>query len=200
MNHYRLLMSLMLTAALLGCQPVNKPEAKDHPFMNWQLNTQQSAFSFLTTKNSDHTEEHTIQFGSGQVDQQGQVSLKLDLATVDTMIPIRDQRLRDILFEVAEFPQAIITAQLEPQMPLLEPFTLPVNLNLHGQQKQVTTRLLIQSVGEQLVVTNFEPVVVNGKDFGLDPAINQLTRIAGLRSINYEVLVDFKLVFEKPAN
>ena len=202
MNMKSILIAVLCTVVLAGCIP--GPKSTDQPpsmpFINWQLDTTESVFSFLSTKNSNHTEEHTIRFGTGQINEQGEMTLQLDLATVDTMIPIRDQRMRDILFEVKEHPLATISSQLDQRMPLLEAFDAPFTLDLHGTAKDMSAQVLIQSVGDQLVVTNFEPVMVNARDFGLDPAINQLTKIAGLRSINYEVLVDFKLVFEKAAN
>ena len=197
-----ILMSVLSVGLLTGCQ--QSPKATDQPalmpFMDWQLNNAESTFSFLSTKNGNHTEEHTIQYESGLINDEGEMTLVLDLTTVDTMIPIRDQRMRDILFEVEDHPVATINSQLDQKMPLLEAFSADFSLDLHGAQKDMSAKVLIQSVGDQLVVTNFEPVLVNAKDFGLDGGINQLTKIAGLRSINYEVLVDFKLVFEKAAN
>jgi polyisoprenoid-binding protein YceI len=202
MNIKTILMSVLSMGLLTACHHSSKPseQVTSMPFINWQLSTTESGFSFISTKNSNHTEEHSIQFASGLVDDQGQMTLVLDLATVDTMIPIRDQRMRDILFEIEDHPVATISSQLDQSMPLLKAFEAKFNLDLHGVKKDMQAQVLIQSAGEQLVVTNYEPVSVNGKDFGLDPAINQLTKIAGLRSINYEVLVDFKLVFEKAAN
>ena len=202
MNTKTFLTTILCCGWLAACQhnPNTTDQPASMPFMNWQLNSKESTFSFLSTKNGNHTEEHTIRFGSGQINDLGEMTLKLDLATVDTMIPIRDQRMRDILFKIEDHPVATINSQLDQKMPLLEAFNAGFTLDLHGVQKDMTAQVLIQSVGDQLVVTNFEPVLVNGKDFGLDPAINQLTKIAGLRSINYEVLVDFKLVFEKAAN
>jgi len=69
-------------------------------------------------------------------------------------------------------------------------------LDLHGIQQEMLAEVMIQQVDGQLVVTNFEPITVNAKDFDLDHGVNELTRVAQLQSINYEVLVDFKLVFE----
>ncbi|MFC3193290.1 YceI family protein [Marinicella sediminis] len=199
MNRKSIITACLWLVVMTGCQHSNE-KPSEPPYMNWQLQAAASQFSFLSTKNGDHTEEHTIRFDQGLIDQQGQLKLALDLTTVDTMIPIRDQRMRDILFEVKDFPKAYISSQLDEQMPLLKPFAVDFMLDLHGTRQSMSAQVLIQTVGDQLVVTNFEPVLVNGKDFGLDPAINQLTKIAGLRSINYEVLVDFKLVFEKAAN
>ena len=176
---------------LVGCQI--KPVVESEP---WTVNSQLSQLSFVTTKNHTITEEHTIQFKSGTYDKQS-FEAQLDLNSVDTQIPIRDERLRNILFETNEYPLATITSTLPNDLPMNQPLTLPFDLNLHGHKLTMNAEVIIQSVNEQLVVTSFEPVEVNAKDFALDSAINRLTQIAGLKSINYDISVDFKLTFEK---
>lgn len=174
-------------------QPTNNKTIKT---AGWQLLPKASQLSFITNKNKTHRESHTIQFKPGQVNNKQQLQLALDLASVDTMIPIRDQRLRDILFEVDKFPVATISAQLPAEIELLQTLTLPFTLDLHGHQQQLQAEVMVQLLDQQLVVTSFNPVAVNGKAFALDDAINKLTKIANLQSIDYGVLVDFKLVFE----
>ncbi len=193
----RLITVLILSLILLSCQS-HKNELKDSEITtaNWRLVTTDSQFSFVTTKNKNFTEEHTIAFSEGYISKEKKLMLSLDLSTVDTQIAIRDQRLKDILFDVEQNPVAKITAELDRRLPLMEPFEVSFDLNLHGTTQTMSALVMLQSVNDQLVVTNFEPVLVNGKDFGLDGAINQLTKIAGLQSINYSVLVDFKLTFE----
>ncbi len=164
---------------------------------NWQLTASQSQLSFVTNKNKTHREEHSLQFKQGHISADNQLSIELDLTTIDTLIPIRDQRLRDILFEVESYPVATISSQLPDVVELMQTVTLPFTLDLHGHQMELYAQVIIQKIGPQMVVTNFEPVAVNGKDFGLDDAINKLTKIAGLQSIDYGVFTDFKLVFEK---
>ena len=178
---------------------LNKTETKsaDLSPINWKLITADSQLSFVTTKNKTFTEEHSIKFSAGYINDDRQLLVEAELSTVDTQIEIRDQRLRDILFEVEQFPLAKISSTLDRKLPLMEPFKVDFDLDLHGISKAMSALIIIQSVGDQLVVTNFEPVLVNGKDFALDGAINQLTKIAGLQSIDYSVLVDFKLIFEK---
>ncbi|TDR17459.1 YceI family protein [Marinicella litoralis] len=183
---------------LVAChQPKVDPAETSMSPINWQLLTSESQLSFVTTKNKTITEEHTIQFHGGYIDDNRQLIVEADLSSVDTNIEIRDQRLKDLLFQVDEFPMATISSQLDRKLPLVEPFTIEFDLDLHGTKKPMTAIVMLQSVGNKLVVTNFEPVFVHAKDFDLDSGINQLTKIAGLQSIDYSVLVDFKLTFEK---
>ncbi len=187
---------LVCLLLLSACQTHKTTTSNTLSTAGWQLVTAASQLSFITNKNKTHRESHTIDFKQGQVNDNQQLQIELDLATVDTMIPIRDQRLRDILFEVEQFPLATISTQLPAQVELLQTITLPFTLDLHGHQQQLQAEVMIQLLDQQLVVTSFNPVAVNGKDFALDDAINKLTKIASLQSIDYGVLVDFKLVFE----
>ncbi len=191
---YITILSLMLwVTACQQNQPATKPDAAR---VDWKLMVDQSTLSFVSTKNKVATEEHSIEFQSGNIIGQN-FELIIDLNSVDTLIPIRDQRMRNILFETETYPTATISQELPEKWLLDDPFELTFQLDLHGQQKEFTAAVIVQEVGDQLVVVNYEPILVNAKDFNLDDGINQLTKIAGLQSINYEVLVDFKLTFEK---
>lgn len=183
---------------LAACQNQSDTTVKvDAP--TWQLIPEQSTLSFVTTKNKTITEEHSIQFAQGMINAERAFNASIDLSTVDTQIPIRDQRMRDILFETKSYPTAKVSASIPRNLDLSidQNVELPFTLNLHGKQKSYAVEAVTQMVDEQLVVVNYEPILVNAKDFALDDGINQLTQIAGLQSINYEVLVDFKLTFEK---
>ena len=195
--------TIILTVSILlsACQHDSKPDNKTPAVIsdNWQLIPKKSTLSFITTKNKVISEEHTLKLSQGQIHNL-KFEATIDLNTIDTQIEIRDQRMRDILFQTESFPQANISSQLPDNLSLNQTVTLPFILNLHGHQKTYNSQVLIQMVEDQLVVTNYDPVTVNAKDFDLDGAVNQLTKIAGLQGINYDVLVDFKLTFEKLMN
>ncbi len=198
MTSLRLYFLLILLTFINGCQKdVITKQQSTVKVTNWQLDVTESQFSFVTVKNKTHAEENTIDFADGGIDKNGNMTLSLDLASVNTLIERRDERLRGILFETEKYPTADIKATLTHKLPLDTPIEVAFELDLHGHKKAMKTSVMVQEVGQQLVVINYEPVLVNAKDFNLDPGINQLTKIAGLQSINYEVLVDFKLTFEQ---
>lgn len=174
-----------------------KKEADTFQSAQWQLIPELSKLSFLSTKNKTFTEEHTLQFSRGEINSDYGFMAVLDLDSVDTLIPIRDERLRNILFNTKEFPEAKISTTIPNDFALNQAIELPFRLELHGHSKTMTAIVMVQMADEQLVVINYEPIAINTKDFGMDDAINQLTQIAGLQSIDYTALVDFKLVFEK---
>jgi len=191
----------IIVAMLLLLTACQKQTIKTERGQNqaWQLNTEQSTLSFVSTKNKTFTEEHSLKFQQGQINEKRAFTATIDLNSVDTLIPLRDQRLRDILFETEQFPSASISTLIPQDLDLSinQNAELPFVLDLHGTQKYFEAVVVIQMVNKQLVVVNYEPILVNAKDFAMDDAINQLTQIAGLQNINYEVLVDFKLTFEK---
>ena len=169
---------------------------------NWRLNINLSTLSFVTTKNKTISEQHSLMFKRGSLHEKRKFKARVNLNSIDTLIPIRDQRLREILFETETYPEAIITTIIPRELNLEanQNANLSFTLDLHGMQKLFTTEVVIQTVNDKLVVTNYNPILVNAKDFGLDNAVNTLTKVAGLQSIDYEVSVDFKLTFEKLLN
>jgi len=185
---------LALLFLLMSACTLKQPES-DWQTNSWNLIPAQSQLSFVTTKNKTISEEHTLKFKSGMFDDSG-FKLTIDLNTIDTQIPIRDERMKEMLFKTDDYPLATITGQIPAGLSMGETAELAFVLELHGIQQEMLAEVMIQQVDRQLVVTNYEPIAVNAKDFDLDHGVNELTRVAQLQSINYEVLVDFKLVFE----
>ena len=81
-------------------------------FAHWQLDNETSVLSFITTKKLDIAEVHRFNQLSGEITQQGDVSLAIDLSSVNSSIAIRDERIKEFLFETAVFPKATFTTQI----------------------------------------------------------------------------------------
>ena len=80
---------------------------------NWQLDNESSRLSFISTKATNITEVNRFRGLRGSVEDDGKVRLQVELETVETGIPLRDERLRKQLFEIARFAEAEISAQLD---------------------------------------------------------------------------------------
>ncbi|WP_154222067.1 YceI family protein [Marinicella rhabdoformis] len=182
-----------------ACQIKNKTTHQSKPNQIWQLETTQSQLSFISTKNNNIAESHTIKFLNGQINSELKMKLNLDLNQLETQIPIRNQRMKDLLFETARFPTAQILAQIPKTVPFGTPVTIDFELNLHGVVNQLQARVLVQinAKDHSMSVISYNPIQINAKAFNLDEGINQLTQVAKLKAISYEVPVDFKLVFNK---
>lgn len=169
----------------------------------WQLNNAESRVSFISTKAKDVAEVHRFTELNGSVSEEGVVTLAINLASVDTMIDIRNERMRHMLFEVTKYPEAILTAQLElaPIQGLHKGESLNLNqeflLDLHGMQSAVIAELRVTRLeSNQLQVASMKPVVISANSFGLAAGVEMLREAAGLPGISLAVPVSALLVFQ----
>lgn len=170
----------------------------------WQLDNSQSKLHFVSIKSSAVAETHTFKKLVGQMTEQGAASVTIELATVDTKIDIRDQRMNQYLFEAVKFPQAKVTTQVEmaalANLKAGESKTVEqtFNVDLHGHQISIVTKCLVARLaGNQIRVSSVEPLLVNASQFGLLKGIEKLRELAGLPSIATAVPVTFSLVFTR---
>lgn len=171
---------------------------------DWQLNGKESVLNFASTKNAAVTELHTFQSISGElVGDKGK--LTIDLATVDTQIAIRNDRMKEHLFEIVKYPQATVQLKLDPEAleALEEPGSLvdmPVvaAVDMHGIKKDINAKLrVIKLTDTKMVASTLEPILLMPADFGMQAGLNKLMEIAKLTSIGSAVPVTFSLVFEQ---
>ncbi len=161
-----------------------------------------ASVNFISTKAGSVAEVHRFAKVAGRLGEDGGVRLVIDLASVDTAIEIRNKRMRDMLFEIADFPEAVIKAQLDPQSwQGLAPgertsLEVPAALSLHGEEKPVRMVVdLVASAEGGLLVSSRLPVIVNARDYALGEGVERLRAIAGLPSISPAVPVTFSLHF-----
>jgi hypothetical protein len=169
---------------------------------SWYLDNESSRLSFITTKNANVSEVHRFLVLHGKVDAKGQAQLQVELDSINSGIPLRDERMRKELFEVATFPEALVSAQLN-QQPIndLAPgaqieLLLPVTVELHGQQHTYNAELLATRLDDRrFQVVTLEPLVLNAEDFNLAPGLETLRKAAGLSAISFSVPVGAVLIF-----
>ena len=80
---------------------------------DWTLNNEQSQLSFISIKKGDVAEVHRFDQLSGSFGGKGNIELTIQLASVDTAIPIRDERMREMLFNTKAFPTASLSAKVD---------------------------------------------------------------------------------------
>lgn len=168
----------------------------------WQLDGEQSFLGFASVKNEIIAENHDFTGLSGAISETGDVAVLVDMKTIETYIPIRNERMRSMLFDVARFPLATIKANVD-----LDAFEklevgaqaderLRVNINLHGTGLDRTVPVRVTRSSENsYVVSSLGPVVVNAEQFSLAEGVERLREIAGLQSIDLMVPVTFSLRF-----
>lgn len=169
---------------------------------NWYLDNESSRLSFITTQNANVSQVHRFLVLHGKVDRKGQAQLRIEMDSVNSAVPLQDERMRDTLFDFKHFPEAQITAQIDLQ-PIndLAPgaqyeLRLPVTVNLRGKQHTYDTELLATRLDDQrFQIVTLEPVLVQAQDFGLQPELEILRKLSGLSTISFSVPVGAVLIF-----
>jgi len=166
-------------------------------FAEMTLDGGNSTISFVSVKKSIAGEVHTFNSISGSLSDAGDLRITIDLNSVDTNIEIRDQRMKELLFETLKFPKAVLTAQLGESDTAgeIKKINAEATLDLHGMKNTIMVEAVAAWVGDQLLVTSLKPVIINVADFKLVAGVEKLREIASLPSIATAVPVSFVLVF-----
>ena len=167
---------------------------------NWLVDTNHSNVSFVSIKKNTIAEAHHFNQFSGDMSSTGQFVFNIDLSSVETGIPIRNQRMIQYLFETKKFTDAKITAQLDPkliaQLAVSNSMTQQIKavLNLHGVSKELTFEVVItKTASDRVLVSTIKPIIINAGDFMLTAGIDKLRDLASLPQISYAVPVSFNL-------
>ncbi len=194
---------LVLLAALPACGPT---PSEPMPLVEgtWSVDTDRSSLSYVSIKSGEVAESNSLSGFSGSVSAQGAASVEIDLATVETKVDIRNERMRDVFFQVADYPTAIVTAQIDPAafeaLGVGQSITQPLEatLNVKGVEAPIGTQVAITRTSENAVlVTSVEPVIVYADALELTEGLAQLQALAGLDSITPAVPVSFSIAFER---
>lgn len=169
----------------------------------WVLDAANSSVSFTSIKNGNLAEGHWFTAFSGSITQRGRVRLQIDLHSVNTLIPIRDERMMKLLFNTGRY--AVFQAELGADFEALpavggdSPQPVPVvgELSLNGQVRRLSAELSARLVapGRVLVFTH-RAIIIPGAQFNLLAGIEALRAVAGLQSITSRVPVQFVLLFD----
>ena len=168
----------------------------------WQIDNDSSTVNFISIKNDLVAETHSFGSLAGRIGDDGAVELAIDLDSVETLIPIRNERMRELLFETRQYPTASVSAQVDPAMIAsalagdVLATTVQVGLSLHGQDALVEVPVQVSAqAGAFISVVSTRPVIINAANFGLDGGIVALREIAGLNAIASAVPVTLNLRF-----
>jgi polyisoprenoid-binding protein YceI len=181
---------------LLFCLFVNTQALAD-----WQLSNGQSAISFVSTKNQHVSEIHHFTQLSGSLSEQGQLTIEIDLASVETGIDIRNTRMREKLFMVEQFPNATISAKVPANVMQLKAgeslqLKLPATLKIMNFENPIKVSVQISKTASgQFIATSTQAILISANGYGLVPGLDLLQKLAGLSSIGHTVPVSFNVVF-----
>jgi len=162
---------------------------------------EKSAIQFISVKNAAIAEVHHFGVLTGSIDAQGRADIEIPLVAVDTLIDIRNERMRELFFETNSFPTATIEADIDRA--LVESLgdgdylstQVLLRLTLHGETQMIDAAVSVARLGEELHVVTLKPIILNVADFKLVEGLQRLREIAGLQSIATAVPVTARLVF-----
>lgn len=147
-------------------------------------------------------EVHKFSKFSGGLADSGAIDVEINLASLDTLIPIRNERMLEFLFEAATYPTATISGQVDPaaikalQSGEVAILAIEAMVTIKDSQTPVTTEVLVSRHDNRVVVTSLQPVVLNTASLGLSAGVEKLRELAGLPSISQSVPVSLVMTFD----
>ena len=171
-------------------------------YAEWRLKNSESNVYYVSTKNLTVSEVNYFNTLTGEINDQGELTIKINLESVETDVPIRNERVKSMLFEILNYGKATITTLIDADklknLKIGQAYTENLNfmLNLHGINKELSTTVnVIKHANGNLIVTQVSPIIITAKLFGLEKGIERLRKIARLKSISSTVPVTFNLTF-----
>ena len=193
-------------ASLLAVSACSKAPAEPPALTGsaWELNGEASELSYVTIKAGEIAETNSFETFTGSVSADGAAEITIDLASVETGIDIRNERMREVFFVVADNPSATVTAQIDPAsfetLGIGESASteLQGTLSLKGVEAPFQADVTVTRTGDDSVLAVSDaPVIVDAGRFELTEGLAQLQELAGLPSITPVVPVTFSLTFER---
>ena len=170
---------------------------------DWELVNDESSLHYVSIKNTHVADVNSFETLSGSITDEGKVALAINLASVATGVPVRDERMQKVLFDVAQFAEAKVTGQVDltavSELEVGATYTdlVSLKLSLHGVEKEIMSGVKVTRLtNDRVLVASLEPVVLDAKDFKLVEGIEQLREMANLPNISLAVPVTFSLVFK----
>ncbi len=169
---------------------------------DWSLDAERSAVTYVTIKAEDVAENNSFQEMQGSIDADGQVTVVMMLDSVETLIPIRNERMREILFKTTDYKEARLTAKIDPKLITdlgvgeIVRITAEGNLTLQSKTQPMTLSMQAAKLNAgTLMVATTKPLLVDAAKFGMSDEVDKLREIAGLDSISDAVPVTFVVTF-----
>jgi polyisoprenoid-binding protein YceI len=178
----------------------------------WRVDSRQSTFTFVTAKagspgTTGIEEVQAFKQVGGSVGDDGKLDFSVDLASVETNIPLRNDRMKDLLFKVGIHPQAVFTGAIDARrfdaLPVGATADVDLNgqLTIAGETRPLTANLRVVKLGsEALLVGTRMPIVVNLKDYGLQDGVEALRSVMNLNVLASSAPVSFSVVLRREAD
>lgn len=169
---------------------------------SYEVDSDHSIVNFSVTKKQYIIEPATFEDVSGTIDKEGNVTINIDMNSVDSSNPIRDDRLIDMFFQAEFFPEAILSAKIKPSIlnskETIQKVKVNATLEFFEIKKDIVLEALVVKTGSKVVVSSLKPIIVNAKMFNVPMEnLNALSKVCGGITISDIVPVNFVITFQK---
>lgn len=200
---------MYVKSALFAAASLFAAVAAAPAYAAWHVDNDKSAFHFVTTKagkpgTAAIQEVQTFERIGGTVADDGTVTFYVDLASVETRIPLRNIRIKNMLFNVAANPQATFSGKVDAAVLKALPaggwkdVDLNGQLTIDGQSRPVTAQLRVVGFGHgALLVETRAPIIVNAADFGIQAGVDAMREVMGLDVLSDSAPVSFSVVLKQ---
>lgn len=194
--------SILLTIVAACSQaPAEAPSVTDAA---WSVDSAGSNLSYVSVKAGDVAEANVFEKLSGSVGSDGMARIDIDLSSVRTGVDIRDERMREVFFNVAQNPTATVSAKLDPAafeaLAVGQSLTqeLDATLSLKGLETPARTTVTVTRVSsDRVLAVSDAPVIISADSLNLGDGLAKLQELAGLPSITPVVPVSFSIAFDR---
>jgi len=171
---------------------------------DWSVNSAQSSLNFVSVKNDVVAETHSFKDLTGKLTEAGEFSVAIPALSVDTAIPIRNERILEHVLAAKQY--ATINAKGKVDSKVLTGLKTgdsvvvdqALDLTLLTQTQSLTAKVKVTKVSDsQLVVTTVAPIMLDVNKFELNAGVEKLRELAGLKAISPLVPTTFSLVLVK---
>lgn len=169
----------------------------------WKLDADNSTLHFVSVKNDVVAETHRFTELTGELTD-GALEISIPVSSLDTAIPIRNERMLEHLFKAAKFEFVTATAQVPAEIYSSTttsgslPAIIPMTVFIAGESVELEAVVQVSRIGtDRVVATTSQPILINAQEFKLIEGINKLQEIAGLNAIDHVIPVTFTVQFER---
>lgn len=166
----------------------------------WTLDAENSKVAFGSIKKEKVGEVHSFETISGTVSAAGDVSIDIDLTSVETNIDIRNERMVEHVFK------GVATANLSAKVDMeeiahMETGTMAIVdvegvLSFLGQEIDVETEMFVARIADdKAIVTTNDMIFIGAEDVGINDGVSKLMALAKLPGITRTSPVTLRLVF-----
>ncbi len=167
---------------------------------SWTLDGSASKLAFGSVKKDVVGETHSFEGLDGSVTADGTVTINIDLASVQTNIDIRNERMIEHVFKSA--PAAKVTAQIDMEevKGLAAGQSAVVDaegvLSFLGSNVELDAEMYVLRVSEtQVLVTTSDIIWLSTEDAGINAGVDKLMELASLPGITRTSPVTMRLMF-----